>query len=390
VVGNVDQCGAAAAPVTGIVRQQAIRTRPRGRVQDSAAGPAADPSASELLAGHAHRRHNPLTGDWVLVSAGRTERPWRGGVDTPAPQSRVAYDPACHLCPGNVRASGAANPSYPGVNVFTNDYPALRPESATAGFDDGLFRAEPASGTCRVICYSPFHDLSLGELSAEGIRGVVDSWAAQSAELGRSYPWIQVFENRGAAMGASSPHPHGQLWASSTVPREGMREDAAQRAYCERTGGTLLGDYAARESGGPRLVDENDDWTAVVPFWAVWPFETILIARSAATTIPELDHTSRAALADLLRRVLARYDGLFETPFPYSMGWHQAPFDGGGRPWWRLHGHVYPPLLRSAAVRKHMVGYELLSEPQRDLTAEEAAERLRAISPFRPSATRRD
>ncbi len=236
-----------------------------------------------------------------------------------------------------------------------------------------------------MICYSPRHDVSLGELESDGILNVVDAWADHSAALGGRDPWVQVFENRGAAMGASSPHPHGQIWASSAVPVEGRREDDAQRTYFERTGCVLLEEYAARESRGPRIVDENDDWVVVVPFWAVWPFETLLIARSAVSTLPDVDRSSRAALADLLRRVLARYDGLFETPFPYSMGWHQAPFDGHARPHWRLHGHVYPPLLRSATVRKFMVGYELLSEPQRDLTAEDAAEQLRAVSPNRPT-----
>ncbi|MBA2718659.1 MAG: UDP-glucose--hexose-1-phosphate uridylyltransferase [Chloroflexi bacterium] len=335
------------------------------------------------MAGRAHRRYNPLIDEWVLVSAGRTQRPWLGGVDEPAAPTRVAYDPMCFLCPGNERSSGEANPPYAGVHAFTNDFPALEPQSGAVGFDDGLFRAVGAAGTCRVICYSAAHDLSLGELPPDRIAAVIDVWADESAELGQRDPWVQIFENRGAAMGASSPHPHGQVWASSIVPREGAREDAAQQTHFERSGSVLLADYVERERRGPRVVEENEEWSAVVPFWAVWPFETLLIARSAAGSLPELDRSSRAALADLLRRVLARYDGLFDTPFPYSMGWHQAPFDGRSRPWWRLHGHVYPPLLRSAAVRKHMVGYELLSESQRDLTAEDAACRLRLVAPTR-------
>jgi UDPglucose--hexose-1-phosphate uridylyltransferase len=326
-----------------------------------------------------HRRYNPLLDEWVLVSAQRTQRPWQGGQETPATEARPAYDPDCYLCPGNTRAGGNRNPAYDGTFVFTNDFAALRPDSSTERLEDGLLVAEGEPGTCRVVCYSPSHHLMMSRMSPAEVRRIVDLWSDQTTELGATYRWVQVFENRGEAMGASNPHPHGQIWAGSVLPREAAREDAAQRGYFAATGRRLLLDYAAQESGGPRVVVENGDWLAVVPFWAVWPFETLIVAREPATRLADLAAPARDRLATALVELLARYDNLFRNPFPYSMGWHQAPFDDDLRDHWQLHAHVYPPLLRSASIRKFMVGYELLAEAQRDLTAEEAAERLRAL-----------
>jgi UDPglucose--hexose-1-phosphate uridylyltransferase len=327
-----------------------------------------------------HRRYDPLRDEWVLVSAGRTGRPWQGATGSgPAPEA-PAYDPTCYLCPGNVRANGERNPPYASTFVFDNDFAALRPDTDAGRFEDGLLIAEGEQGTCRVLCFSPRHDLTMARMDPTDIRAVVDVWAAQTAELGRTYPWVQVFENRGSEMGASNPHPHGQIWAGTAIPREAAREDATQRRHCEATGRRLLLDYVAQERGGPRVVDETDGWQVVVPFWATWPFETLLVATRPVGRLPDLEDGDRDDLAAILVRLLARYDNLFGRPFPYSMGWHQAPFVPGPTDHWQLHAHLYPPLLRST-VRKWMVGYELLAETQRDLTAEEAAERLRAAPP---------
>jgi UDPglucose--hexose-1-phosphate uridylyltransferase len=329
-----------------------------------------------------HRRYDPLRDEWVLVSAGRTGRPWQGATGSGAAPDAPTYDPKCYLCPGNVRANGDRNPAYASTFVFDNDFAALRPATDASRFEDGLLRAEGEQGTCRVLCFSPRHDLTMARMSVEEIRDVIDLWASQTTELGRTYPWVQVFENRGSEMGASNPHPHGQIWAGTAIPREGVREDATQRRHCEATGRRLLLDYAAQERGGPRVVDETDRWQIVVPFWATWPFETLLIATRPVERLPDVDTAGRDELATILKRLLARYDDLFGRPFPYSMGWHQAPFVPGPTDHWQLHAHFYPPLLRGN-VRKWMVGYELLAETQRDLTAEEAAERLRAASPVR-------
>jgi len=298
---------------------------------------------------------------------------------------RPAYDPECALCPGNVRSSGARNPGYTGTFVFENDFPALteRGEAANpAPGGDDLFRAEPAAGTARVLCFSERHDRSLGQLPLEGIGRVVDLWADQSAELGARYRWVQVFENRGEAMGASNPHPHGQVWAGTALPVEPAREDATQRDHLGRTGRRLLADVADRERGGPRAVVEHDGWLAIVPFWATWPFELLILPTIPVLHLADLDQGGRAGLAGALRELLGRLDRLFDRPFPYSMGWHQAPSgpDPGDVGHWQLHAHLYPPLLRADA-RKFMVGYELLAEPQRDLTPEEAAAVLRAANP---------
>jgi len=328
-----------------------------------------------------HRRQNPLTGRWVLVSPHRTQRPWLGQIEPQAAPDLQVHDANCYLCPGNKRANGATNPNYEGPWAFQNDFPALLLGSNADIEAQDLFRAEVVSGECRVICFSPNHSLTLPQLSKEQVRSVIDCWAAQSSELGTQYTWVQLFENKGAAMGCSNPHPHGQLWASSHVPDEPAIEDERQRAYFAETGHSLLMEVAAREVGGPRVVIETPDWLVIVPWWAVWPFETLLMPRFSVQRIEHLNAGQRDGLADVLRELTARYDNLFGCPFPYSMGWHGAPYLPGDHSHWILHAHFYPPLLRSATVRKFMVGYEMLAEAQRDLTPEQAAERLRLVSP---------
>ena len=330
------------------------------------------------LGGTPHRRYNPLLDEWVLVSADRTQRPWHGQRESGGRENvGAAYDPGCYLCPGNRRANGERNADYADTFVFTNDFPALRPATFETGVTDGLLRTEMEPGTCRVMCFSPRHDLTLAAMAPSEVRRVVDVWADQTAELGRQYQWVQVFENRGEMMGASNPHPHGQIWAGAALPTDAAREDAAQRAHEAATARPLLLDYAAQETDGPRVIVENEQWLVVVPFWAAWPYETLVVPRAAAGRLPDLKTDQRDSLAATLVELLGGYDRLFERPFPYSMGWHQAPFRGAAEPHWQLHAHVFPPLV-TASTRKFMVGYELLAEPQRDLTAETAAERLRA------------
>jgi len=327
-----------------------------------------------------HRRFNPLTGGWVQVSPQRMGRPWQGETSPPAPPP-PAHDPACYLCPGNPRVGGEVNPAYDGVFVFDNDFPALEAAAGGAAQDDPLFRAEPSAGVCRVICFSPDHGKSLPELGPEQLRAVIDCWANESAALGARFASVQVFENKGAMMGCSNPHPHGQVWATGHIPQEVATEDAQQRAYLAEHGRPLLLDVAEREAAeGTRVVEANADWLALVPFWAAWPFETLLLPRFAVERLPQLTGEQRASLAQILKALTTRYDNLFETSFPYSMGWHQAPFAEGASAHWQLHAHFYPPLLRSASVRKFMVGYEMLGEPQRDLTPERAAEMLRSVN----------
>jgi UDPglucose--hexose-1-phosphate uridylyltransferase len=335
------------------------------------------------LSDHPHRRYNPLLREWVLVSPHRTKRPWQGQVETPAPEQRPAYDPQCYLCPGNTRANGEVNPAYSDTFVFRNDFAALLSDTPPGGIDrGGLLRAESERGTCRVICYSPRHDLTMAGLDLATLTALVDGWAAQYEELGADplIGYVQIFENRGAMMGASNPHPHGQIWATERVPVTPAREQEAQREHYAAHGRSLLGDYLALElEDGARIVCENPHFVALVPFWAVWPFETLVLSRRHAGALPDLDPEERAGLADILKRLTARYDNLFRVSFPYSMGFHQRPTDGAAHPEWHLHAHFYPPLLRSATVRKFMVGFELLAEPQRDITPEQAAERLRGL-----------
>jgi UDPglucose--hexose-1-phosphate uridylyltransferase len=328
-----------------------------------------------------HRRRNLLTGEWVLVSPQRTARPWQGQVEAVEAESRPAHDPDCYLCPGNKRAGGARTPEYRATHVFDNDFPALLPGVAEVATGDptGLLVAEAERGICRVVCYSPRHDLTLGEMDLDAVVGVVETWTEQYRELG-AIDWVAnvlVFENRGSMMGASNPHPHGQIWADETLPNEVAEELDQQRAHHDADGTCLLCRYVELELQlGERVVVENDAFVAVVPHWAVWPFETLVLAKAHHGALPDLSTDEQRGLADLLRRLARRYDGLFDVTFPYSMGLHQRPTDGDPHPEWHLHAHVYPPLLRSATIRKFMVGYELLAQPQRDLTPEAAAARL--------------
>ncbi len=338
-----------------------------------------------------HRRLNALTREWVLVSPHRAKRPWLGQVEKAPPENMPIYDPACYLCPGNPRAEGKRNPQYTSTFVFDNDFPALLPGEHDPGPQNNLsglpcqelFTAQAERGICRVVCFSPRHDLSLPELSQAEVEEVVLAWIAQAVDLSQYdfIHYVQVFENKGAMMGASNPHPHSQIWSSSHVPNEPAKEMVTQADYLERHGACLLCDYVeAERQSGVRVVTANQHFTALVPFWAVWPFEILLVAHRHVSDFPSLERPEVTALADILRKVSARYDNLFEISFPYSMGFHQAPSDGQSHPEWHFHAHYYPPLLRSATVRKFMVGYELLGNPQRDLTPETAAERLRALS----------
>ena len=336
-----------------------------------------------------HRRYNPLTREWVLVSPHRAKRPWQGQIEKTLAADIPAYDPSCYLCPGNTRVSGAQNPNYTSTYVFDNDFQALlRPELTISRVDEPfpdspIFKAEPDWGVCRVGCFSPRHDLSLPELPQAAVEEVVRMWGSETQALGsREYiNYVQVFENKGAAMGASNPHPHNQIWTTTHIPVEPEKELRAQAAYLQEHGTCLLCDtLQAEQKSGERIVTANEHFTALVPFWAVWPFEILVIANRHLGSFPALNEAEIAGLADLLRRVTARYDNLFEISFPYSMGFHQAPTDGKGYPGWHLHAHYYPPLLRSATVKKFMVGFEMLGMPQRDLTPETAAERLRGLS----------
>lgn len=324
---------------------------------------------------HPHRRYNPLGDEWLLVSPHRARRPWQGQVEEPDFTARPHHDPSCYLCPGNRRVTGECNPAYSGPFVFQNDFAALLPDSPVPAPGGPLFQMAPAHGESRVICFSPDHALTLPELTLPALREVVDCWAGQVADLSARYAHVQLFENKGAMMGCSNPHPHGQVWATSYVPQLVATEARTQAAWPGVQ--PMLLELAEREADGPRVVVQTALWLALVPFWAAWPFEVLVLPRFPVRRLPELDDAQRDDLAAVLQALTIRYDNLFRCSFPYSMGWHGAPGQGADHPRWQLHAHFYPPLLRSASVRKFMVGYELLAEAQRDLTPEQAAQKLR-------------
>jgi UDPglucose--hexose-1-phosphate uridylyltransferase len=326
---------------------------------------------------HPHRRRNLLTGEWVLVSPHRTQRPWQGHEDDAA-ESTPEYDKTCYLCPGNARAGDVVNPDYDDVFVFDNDFPALLDNAAPATESNEMFSMQPVRGCCRVICYGPRHDLALHRTDAAAVQRVIATWKSESKALSERYEWVQIFENRGSLMGASSPHPHGQVWALDALPTEAAKEASHQSGYFAANGTRLLLDYLAAELAvKERLIHENEDWVALVPYWAIWPFESIIIPRRGVARLHELTKAEEKTLAEFLKGLLGKYDNLFDAPMSYSMGWHSAPSSDSTSDYWQLHAHIYPPALRSATIPKFMVGFELLAEKQRDITAEWAAARLR-------------
>ncbi len=330
-----------------------------------------------------HRRLNLLTGEWVLVSPHRAKRPWLGQVEKVQEDRLPEYDPTCYLCPRNQRSTGAINPDYSETFVFDNDFSSLLPpdKNEETG-QEGLLRAEPEAGVCQVVCFSPRHDLTLPELPLAAVEAVLHTWAEQTIELGKrpEIRYVQVFENKGAMMGCSNPHPHSQIWATGQVPNEPAKEFLRQAEYLRQHDRCLLCDYLeAERAAGERIVANNRHITALVPFWAIWPFEIMLLANRHSGSLADLSPDEMAALADIIHQITVRYDNLFEVSFPYSMGFHQSPFHSEATPGHHFHAHYYPPLLRSATVRKFMVGFEMLGMPQRDITAEAAAKRLREM-----------
>lgn len=332
-----------------------------------------------------HRRFNPLTGQWILVSPQRANRPWQGQVENLPPEQRPAFDPSCYLCPGNTRANGEKTPEYQDVFAFTNDFSALLPDPPQpppGGTGGGLFRAAPERGICRVICFSPRHDLTIPEMDLADIRRVVDLWRNEYAELGKNsfIRYVQIFENKGEIMGCSNPHPHGQIWAQEHVPDEPLKKQQHQARYFKKHNRTLLSDYLRDETAlSTRIIFENQHFVILVPFWAVWPFEAMIVPVRPLPRITDLTDVECDAFADAYKRLTVCYDNLFGISFPYSAGIHQAPTDGKEHPEWHWHMVFFPPLLRSATVKKFMVGYEMLAGPQRDITPERAAEILRGL-----------
>ncbi|WNJ17350.1 UDP-glucose--hexose-1-phosphate uridylyltransferase [Pontibacter sp. G13] len=334
------------------------------------------------LQDHPHKRQNILTGDWVLVSPHRTKRPWQGKVEKLAEDQRPSHDPNCYLCAGNTRAGGKVMPEYTGTYVFTNDFSALLNDTPDFQGDDELFSFESESGECRVVCFHPNHALTLPEMEIFNVEEVVRTWQDQYAELGArpEIGHVMIFENKGATMGCSNPHPHGQIWSQKRMPQEVQKKHDRQQAYFDKHGRTMLSDYISRElADGTRVLEENDHFVSLVPFWALWPYEVMIIPKRAMAHIGMMTEEEVSAYAAILHQTTVILDNLFETSFPYSSGIHQAPTDGAENAHWHWHMSFYPPLLRSATVKKFMVGYEMFANPQRDITAEQAAAKLKSL-----------
>ncbi len=331
---------------------------------------------------HTHRRFNPLAGEWLLVSPHRNKRPWQGQQEPSQWSESTSHDPGCFLCPRNKRIGGELNPDYKTTYVFNNDFAALTPQVPSAPVvDDPLFQIKAEQGVSRVICFSPDHSKTLPLLNDDEILALAKTWMREAADLGQTYASVQIFENKGSVMGCSNPHPHGQIWAQTQLPTLVQKENDRQHEFYAEHARNLLMDYAQKELElRERVVVDNEDWLVVVPFWAAWPFETLLLPKKHRARITELSEGEQLSLGSILRDITTRYDNLFECSFPYSMGWHGAPFNDDSTSAWQLHAHFYPPLLRSASVRKFMVGYEMMAEPQRDLSPEQAAEKLRQQS----------
>jgi len=331
-------------------------------------------------ADQSHARRNPLTGEWILVSPHRLQRPWQGQVEAPEAEQLPQYETGCYLCPGNSRANDTSNPDYEGAFAFDNDFPALTTDSDVGVSTDPLFASRPESGRCRVICYTERHDLRLATMTTGDLCVAIDAMISEFKELDQQddIGYVQVFENRGAMMGCSNEHPHAQIWATENTPTEAAKELVAQSDYLAEHGTPLLVDYLQAElEEGARIIFENDYFVAMVPYWATWPYEALILPRRLVAAPDEFHADEIASLALMLKTVLSSYDTLFSTSAPYSMGLHARPSDGASHPEWQFHIHIYPPLLRSATVRKHLVGFEMLGMPQRDLTPEVAAETLR-------------